>query len=165
MLLHCIECARRGQSCCRNVHIYLTCGDVERIACFQKTDDFYHLAPLTPDYEDGGGDPAWNPAILDETGRRRVVRQKGNSDCCFLTETGCRLPSDVRPLLCRIYPYDFREGALCGISSACPVAGESQWLGILEASEMKQTNARDWVAQLYEEIHAERKDKPSRGAA
>ena len=165
MLLHCIGCAQRGQSCCRNVHIYLTRGDIERIGQVHPGDDFYHWAPLTPDYEDGGGDPSWNSAILDESGQRRTVRQKENGHCCFLTDTGCSLPSDVRPLLCRIYPYDFREFGLCGISTSCPVASEIQWLQILEASEMKQSNAQTWVCQLYQEIKAEQLDRPSRGAA
>jgi Fe-S-cluster containining protein len=165
MLLHCIACAQKGQSCCRNVHIYLTRGDVRRIGSQCPGEDFYHLAPLTSDYEDGGGDPTWNPAILDASGRRRIVRQKDTGDCCFLTETGCRLPSDVRPLLCRIYPYDFREHGLCGISASCPVVNEIQWLHILEASEMKQSNARQWVAQLYDEIAAERRDTTTQGAA
>lgn len=155
MLLHCIACAQQGQSCCRNVHIYLTCGDVDRIGQICLTKNFYHFAPLTADYEDGGGDPAWNTAILDTEGKRRVVRQKDNGDCYFLTENGCSLPSHVRPLLCRIYPYDFRPYSLCGISSSCPIAKEPQWLHILNASEMKKSNAQIWISQLYEEIGKE----------
>jgi Fe-S-cluster containining protein len=143
----------------------LTCGDIDRIHQVYPVPDFYELARLTPDYEDGGGDPTWNPAILDDTGRRRIVRQKENGRCFFLTDVGCSLPSDVRPLLCRIFPYDFREYGLCGISASCPVASESQWLHILEDSEMKYSNARKWVVQLYEEIKAEQLDRPSRGAA
>jgi len=165
MLLHCIECAQKGQSCCRNVHIYLTGGDIERIGSVCSGEDFYLRAPLTADYEDGGGDPGWNPAILDTDGRRPILRQQENGDCCFLTDTGCRLSSEVRPLLCRIYPYDFRRHGLCGISSCCPVAGQPQWLSILEASEMKQSNAQHWVAQLYDEIQAERRDRPTQDAA
>jgi Fe-S-cluster containining protein len=168
MLLQCIECAHKGQSCCTNVHIYLTRGDIERIAKVCPAEDFFRLAPLTADYEDGGGDPDWNPAILNADGTRRIIRQKPNGDCCFLTPSGCRLSSDVRPLLCRIYPYDFRQSGLCGISHSCPVAAEPNWLHVLEASEMKQANARDWVARLYEEIHAEKRDTqtaPTKGAA
>ena len=159
MLLHCIACARQGQSCCRHVHIYLTCGDIDRIGRICVTDHFFHLAPLTADYEDGGGDPTWNPAILDTEGRRRIVRQKDNGDCYFLTENGCSLPSHARPLLCRIYPYDFRSHGLCGISSSCPVAKESQWQQILEVSEMKENNARLWVSQLYDEIGQEQSQR------
>jgi Fe-S-cluster containining protein len=165
MLLQCIACARKGQSCCTNVHIYLTRGDIERIRQQCPSEDFFATAPLTDDYEDGGGDPDWNPAILDAEGKRRVMRQQTNGGCHFLTPTGCRLPSVVRPLLCRIYPYEFRSWQLSGISPCCPVASQSDWLRILEESEMKQANARTWVAQLKEEIFAEKHDTPTRGAA
>jgi len=165
MLLQCVECAHKGQSCCRNVHIYLTRGDIERISGLCPSETFCEMAPLTPDYEDAGGDPDWNPAILNADGTRRVMRQQPDGGCHFLTPTGCRLPSDVRPLLCRIYPYEFRSWQLTGISPSCPVASESDWLRILEDSEMKQANARAWVAQLAEEIFAEKHDTPSKGAA
>jgi hypothetical protein len=61
----------------------------------------------------------------------------------------------VRPLLCRIYPYDFREHGLCGISACCPVAAEQNGQEILEASQMHRANALKWVAQLYREIRAD----------
>jgi len=163
MLSQCIVCARKGQTCCQNVDIYLSIGDVERIRRVRPNEDFYHWAPLTDEYADGGGDPTWNPLILNADGQRRILRRKGDN-CYFLTETGCSLPPDVRPLLCRIYPYDFREQGLCGICASCPVAAEQDWRQALEASEMHQANAQRWVAQLYDEIRSEKAER-SRGAA
>lgn len=158
MLSQCIACARQEQSCCNHVDIFLTGGDIERISRMRPAEDFYRWAPLTAEYEDGGGDPTWNALILNADRQRRILSHKNKGECYFLTETGCSLPSEVRPLLCRIYPYDFRESGLCGISTSCPVATEKDWLSILEASEMHQANAQRWVCQLYAEIYADRSD-------
>lgn len=156
MLSHCVGCASRGQSCCQNVKIYLTLGDVERIAKAGQAGDFFALEPLTPEYEDGGGDAEWNPLILNPDGRRRVIRQKDGGDCWFLGPAGCGLSSEVRPLLCRVYPYDFREYGLHGICPSCPVSREADWQRVLENSEMRVENVLGWINQLYAEIRKEK---------
>ena len=65
---------------------------------------------LDRDYDD----PVWAEATIASGGQRRVLRRTESQDCTFLGEAGCRLPEDVRPLVCRIYPFSFTEDGLDG---------------------------------------------------
>ena len=163
MLSYCLDCAAKNRSCCGNVNIYLTLADVERIASCGVVEDFYSLEPLTAEYLDGGGDPNWNALILDESGRRRVVRQKPDGNCVFLSDTGCRLASDKRPLLCRIFPFEFLGEKIIGISDYCPVSAVDNWQEVLNESEMNTESSLKWIKQLYREIYQEK--NPSEIAA
>ena len=156
MLSYCLDCASRNQSCCVNVHIFITSGDIERISQASDIHDFYSSEPLTPEYFDGGGDPDWNNLILDENGCRKIVRQTETGNCIFLSEKGCRLKPDIRPLLCRIYPYDFTGRKIVGISNYCPVSADNSWQEVLNLSQMHYHAAQEWIKQLYDEIYHEK---------
>lgn len=156
MLSYCLDCASKNRSCCVNVHIFITSGDIERISQASDTKDFYSKEPLTPEYFDGGGDPEWNGLILDENGCRKVLSQKPNGECIFLSDRGCRLKPDVRPLLCRIYPYDFLGSKISGICHSCPVSASDDWQAVLNQSQMHYGAALEWVKQLYEEIYRDK---------
>lgn len=157
MLSYCLDCAAKKRSCCGNVNIYITQADVDRIRLAGVDHDFFSLETLSEEYLDGGGDPAWNPLILDESGRRRVLLQQSGGNCIFLSSTGCRLASNVRPLLCRIYPFEFLGEKIVGISHYCPVSLEQNWQEILNMSEMNSVSALEWIKQLYREIYQEKK--------
>ncbi len=160
MLSYCLKCAAQNRSCCQHVHVYITQHDIDRINQWGETGCFSTLMSLSGDYADDSDDPGWNRLTTNQSGQRRVICQQSNGDCYFLTPVGCRLPSAIRPLLCRIYPYSFRAGQLCGISLDCPVSLQPDWQQLLELTEMKRENAIQWLAQLYQEIYDQNRMLP-----
>ncbi|MBN2065048.1 MAG: YkgJ family cysteine cluster protein [Sedimentisphaerales bacterium] len=156
MLSYCLDCAANDQSCCEGKQIYITLGDVQRIREFGIKEEFHTFEPLGEDYLTGGGDPGWNPLILNEDGNRRILAVKADGNCMFLSDKGCTLPGNVRPLLCRIYPYDFTGPSITGMCQGCPISKQENWLDILNSSQMNLETAKAWVEQLYDEIYQER---------
>ncbi|HBB41525.1 MAG: hypothetical protein COW73_04150 [Nitrospirae bacterium CG18_big_fil_WC_8_21_14_2_50_70_55] len=150
----CARCSTRQTTCCQKTEIYLTPGDVRRIAGATGLTDFCEFSPpVNPAYGDQADDPAWARAVFRPDGSRRILRHQGNGDCCFLGATGCSLPAAAKPLICRIYPYEYANGRLTGLATTCPVdlLGPDDALpaavGMPPLSECAA-----WVAQLYREI-------------
>jgi len=155
----CARCARHRTTCCQTSEIYVTPGDVERIAVRVGRDDFYlDEAPANADYLDQGDDPAWREYVFGPDGRRRVLRREPGGNCIFLGPHGCTLPLEVRPLVCRLYPYLYNEsGFLEGLDARCPVELLLPGEGLIEALGMSLEQARPWHHQLYREIRLERR--------
>lgn len=151
----CVRCAADGLSCCVGVQIYLTIGDVARIARFRGREDFAAFERATGEYADGGGDPAWAALILSPDGFRRVMKTGTEKRCFFLGESGCTLPVEARPLLCLIYPYEFDSEGIRGISRGCPVYSVPKSREILDRIGMPFVKAREWHRLLYSEIRSE----------
>jgi Fe-S-cluster containining protein len=153
----CVRCSRHRQTCCQLSEVYVTLGDVKRIADYSGRDDFHHFAaPLNPVYQADDDDPTWRDLVFRPNGTRRVLRCRPEGDCTFLGPAGCTLPLDVRPLLCRIYPYDFTDrGIADDLAPGCPLELLRPQQGLIEALHMNLTDARAWHEQLYEEIHWE----------
>jgi len=152
----CIRCAADGRSCCVGVQIYLTIGDVARIARFRGQEDFTVFALATAEYADGGGDPYWAALVLSPDGFRRVMRTDLLRRCFFLGEAGCSLPVEVRPLLCLLYPYEFDGDGIKGISRDCPVFCLPGRQEVLDRIGMPLSKAEEWHRRLYAEIRSER---------
>jgi Fe-S-cluster containining protein len=64
------------------------------------------------------------------------------------------LPLEVRPLVCRIYPYDYDQHGLKAheLAQGCPLELLRPGQGLLEALDMNREDAQRWYGMLYEEI-------------
>jgi Fe-S-cluster containining protein len=137
--------------------VHATLGDVRRIAAHTGLNgrDFTEFRPpADPAYADQEDDPAWAQHVFRADGTRRVLKRRANGDCLFLGPHGCRLPLEVRPLICRIYPYDYTEAGLKDgeLSKGCPLELVRPELGLIGELEMNVDEARRWHRQLYQEI-------------
>ncbi len=153
----CARCAWHTKTCCQNSDIYTTPKDVERIADFTGQRDFTeYRTPVHPVYLDHDDDPAWRDNVFREDHTRRVLKQQPNGDCTFLGEHGCVMPLEVRPLICRLYPFDYTEqGILEEFARGCPLELLTPGKGLLEELDLHIDDARHWHAQLYAEIRLE----------
>ena len=60
--------------------------------------------------------------VFREDGQRRVLKQQPDKDCFFLGPQGCSLPAEARPLICRLYPFDYNADRILPTpASGCPV--------------------------------------------
>jgi len=160
----CVRCARHRKTCCQLSEVYATPGDVRRIALYTGLDPVGEdsfvcfTLPENPVYV-VDDDPTWQEFVVRPDGMRRTLRRAANGDCVFLGPQGCTLPLDVRPLVCRIYPFDFNDqGLRRDLAPGCPLELLSPGQGLVEALEMNVADARAWHRQLYAEIRQERHD-------
>jgi Fe-S-cluster containining protein len=150
-----MTCARSGSSCCKNYQIHLTTGDIHRISAIIGNtgfvaNEFPVSEEIDPDY-----DPQWLPMIMSQDGRVRVLKRTSEKNCVLLTSTGCSLPFDSRPLICRLYPYTYSESGILGIDTACPISRDSGWATVLKELDMPAEKAKQWCMQLYQEVRDE----------
>jgi Fe-S-cluster containining protein len=97
--------------------------------------------------------------VLRSDGTRRVLKQQPNEDCCFLGSQGCRLTVDERPLVCRLYPFDYTADGLAeSPAPGCPLYLLEEGEELIEAIGMRRGQAEVWRKQLYEEITLELKE-------
>jgi Fe-S-cluster containining protein len=145
-------------TCCEWREIYVTPGDVERIAAFSGRQDFCEFSrPSDPSYGDQIHDAAWASGVFRADGTRRVLCRRPDGACFFLGAQGCALPTEVRPLLCRLHPFDYDEHGIKDQPVAgCPVHLLHPGQGLIAALAMSLKDARRWHQQLYEEIRLER---------
>lgn len=153
----CVRCARAQRTCCQTREIYATPGDVQRIAAHTGQSEFFtYEVPEDPSYLDQDDDPSWRDCVFRPDGSRRVLLRKPNGDCTFLGSQGCVLPLEVRPLVCRLYPFDYDEAGLHDeLAEGCPLHLLRPGRGLLEELEMDPAPARRWHTQLYQEIRQE----------
>lgn len=142
------------KTCCQTCEVHVTPGDVGRISAYTARRDFHeYRAPLNEVYE-VDDDPAWQENVFRPDGTRRILKRLASGNCPFLGPHGCTLPLEVRPLLCRIYPYEFDEqGIKQGVlAPGCPLELLPPGQGLLQALDMNLHDAQRWHAQLYQEI-------------
>lgn len=157
----CARCARAMKTtCCQQREIYLTPGDVRRINAHTGLLGFSTFeAAVNPDYLDQDDDPLWAECVFREDGTRRTLRRISGGNCMFLGPAGCMLPLEVRPLVCRLHPFDYtEEGIKDELASGCPLHLLKPDQGLIETLGMNLEDARRWHRQLYEEI---RQEKPT----
>lgn len=149
----CERCARTQQTCCEKASVRLTSGDVERIGRFTGLQDFYEAAD-TSKWEVDLADPLFSSVLVRDACRMLKRTERG---CSFLSKCGCALPLEVRPLICRLYPMDYRESGLAGFVEAahtyCPVPANAALLAELEMADEPQL--RSWHRLLYQELRAD----------
>lgn len=153
----CARCARLGKTCCQTSEVYVTPGDVARIEAFTGRTDFYEFrSPVNPEYQQQDDDPLWAACVFRPDGTRRILRRKPEGDCVFLGAKGCILPLEVRPLLCRLYPFRYTaRGLEPDLAQGCPVHLLPPGVGLLEALRMTREQGEAWHRQLYAEIRSE----------
>lgn len=142
------------KTCCQTSEVHATLGDVQRIKEYTGRDDFTEFrVPVNPDYADQDDDSAWQTHVFREDGSRRVLKRKPGGDCTFLGPHGCKLPLETRPLICRLYPYDYNEdGIQDELAPGCPLDLLRPGMSLLEELDITPADARRWHQQLYAEI-------------
>jgi len=156
----CVRCARQSLTCCQTSQIYVSPGDARRISAHldQPVEQFAEFRyPDDPIYLTAhDDDPIWPLTVIRDDDHRRVLKRQENGDCSFLGDAGCRLPMETRPLVCRLYPYDYNEqGLKPTLASGCPIELLPAGRSLLEELEMNEQDARRWHRMLYEEIREE----------
>lgn len=158
----CAICARRGKTCCQGTDrdIYITPGDLKRIQAAVGESNFYEFRkPTDMDYYPDEKDPLWKSYVFRPDGSRRVLKRTRSGDCTFLAETGCRLAMAVRPLICRLFPYDYNaEGLYVEPSPGCPVDQVEPGHSLIQDLDMNPDDAPVWHHALYSEILLEKTD-------
>jgi len=152
--LLCVRCARTQRTCCQTCEIYVSPGDVRRIAAFTgQTDFFEDRAAVNPTYADQNDDPIWRDNVFQADGTRRVMCKTDDGSCRFLGHHGCSLPMDVRPLVCRIYPYDYDNyGIKEDLAPGCPMHLVRGGQTLLTELHMNADEAVHWHEMLYAEV-------------
>jgi len=151
----CAQCAAHQATCCERAEILVTLGDVERIRAHLGRDDFVERrVPDDPAYtEPDPDDPEWLGLTTRSDGSRRLLRRKDDRSCTFLASDGCVLPLDVRPLVCRLYPYAFDAGGLVGVDAEyCPTALFGHDRTMVEILGIPARAAEEWRVRLYREL-------------
>ena len=141
--LTCADCCTvRNRSCCRDVTPSLTLGDVARISAVASPDLAVAFIPVEGDYA-SDDDPEWAELAHVPGGKYRLALRNlpEHGGCAYLTPTGCSLAMDVRPLVCRIYPWNFNAQSITSKTEECP-----GWDGV------SRDDAEKWRSQLYDEI-------------
>ena len=106
---------------------------------------------------DQDDDPLWRERVLGTDGSRRVLRHTAEGDCFFLGPAGCRLGLETRPLVCRLYPFDYTEKGISEtLASGCPVELLGPGEDLIGAIGMSREDAARWHRQLYQELQLER---------
>lgn len=152
----CARCASLQRTCCQRAEVLVTEGDIARIVAAGRATDFVeHRVPGDPAYsEPDDDDPNWLSYTQRHDGSRRVLRRASSGDCTFLGPQGCVLALEVRPLVCRLYPYEYTETELSGIASDyCPTAvlaphGER----MTDVLGIGADDAERWRQDLYAEL-------------
>ncbi len=105
-------------------------------------------------------DPAWG-RVFGPDGRVRVIRRGEGRECVFLTPAGCSLSLATRPLVCRLYPFDYNETAIKGVyGPLCPEPERGNGPLLLALLAMGRDEAEGWRRALYEEIRREFPEAP-----
>jgi Fe-S-cluster containining protein len=151
----CALCALQGKTCCVETDIFVTKGDVRRIFDFTKKHDFYEFRRCaTEAYRDQTDDPQWDRQVFRPDGTRRVVKRETSGRCLFLSTTGCTLPLDIRPLVCRLHPHLYNaQGFYPELAPECPIHLLSPGkLPEQTIQGFRQEEAEHWHHLLYQEI-------------
>ncbi len=160
----CAHCATLQKTCCQTAEILVTSGDLARISRHTglAPDEgrfWERRVPVDPEYlDDDADDPNWKRWTVAPDNTRRVLRKQKNGDCMFLGQRGCILPENVRPIVCRLYPFSYTESGIQGEDAGyCPkraVAPEAP--DMVTALGMTLDAAERWHAALYDELRTGR---------
>jgi Fe-S-cluster containining protein len=154
----CARCARHQQTCCQTPQVYVTLGDVRRIEAETGQTGFCEFRqPPDPGYTDQDDDPIWRDNAFQPDGTRRVLNKQVNGDCTFLGPAGCVLSTSARPLVCRLYPFDYTaDGFRDEVVPGCPLELLRPGQELLPTLGMSRELAEPWRQQLYVELLVER---------
>lgn len=149
-------CAKHAQverTCCETSEVFVTEGDRSRIAAHAGRTDFWERrAPVDPSYLDQPDDPVWLERAFAPDGTRPILRRGPSGACTFLGTEGCTLPVEVRPLVCRIYPFEYTERGVEGVGGRCPSYVVPPGGTLLATLGMNREDAERWHRILYREL-------------
>lgn len=152
----CARCARVQKTCCQRTEILVTAGDVARIAAHTGRADFWERRRVRDSayLDDDPDDPHWRPATVAADGTRAMLVKRANGDCSFLGEQGCVLPEETRPLVCRLYPFEYTHAGILGEDPEyCPrPLVDPAGVGMARVLGMRAEDAERWRSQLYREL-------------
>lgn len=161
----CAVCARSQRTCCQSSEPFASIGDISRINLYMHRNmKGSRVAPWwwwgwrepSQEYIEGmRADPQWATLLPMKSGLRRVVLSSDNGNCVFLKSTGCVLPMEVKPLVCRIYPWDFVAFKVTGLSDFCAIEAKGNHRDMGEALGLTKEMAQEWVEQLRSEMERE----------
>jgi len=152
-------CASAGGSRCVNMQIYLTGGDIARIEAVTGNHDFIRYEMPWSWCERDADDTRWQNHVFGCM-RHRVVRRRADKSCCFLGERGCALDLETRPLVCRLYPYEYTPDGIKGLHPGCPASRSVHPEMDLEGMGMISERVAAWYAAFYEELSKSRRCRP-----
>lgn len=146
-----------GKTCCQGTEVLVTAGDRARISAAIGRDDWYELRSVDdPAYFGQDDDPNWTRWGFLPDGTRPVVKHRDNRDCTFLGPQGCSLATEVRPLVCRLFPYEYTERGFTGLSAMCPGHVIPPGRAILDLIGLRRPDAERWHTMLYDELRSGR---------
>jgi Fe-S-cluster containining protein len=157
----CAKCSRLGKTCCQDSDVYVTQGDLLRIKTFTGHSKFFeYRAPSDPSYRDQSDDPVWDTLVFKKDGSRRVLCRDAVLNCIFLGQTGCFLPMDVRPLICRLHPFQYTVSGLePDLAAGCPLHLLAPGITLEAQLKLSRITAEKWHKLLYAEIIKEAEDE------
>jgi len=150
----CKECSKLQKTCCQDADIVVTDKDIERImslGLFNFHDVVFSEKLTQSIFED---DPNYTRYVVDKTGKSQILKKQENGNCIFLSPIGCMLSMDIRPLVCRIYPYnDFNEFGKVNLAPMfCPKKFKMDSDIIHKEMGLSFDEAKHLVGQLYDEL-------------
>lgn len=149
----CVKCSRLGKTCCQEREIFVTLDDRRRIAMHTGSSDFWeYRAPADPSYLDDGSDPVWAQSVFRTDDTRPILKRGPSGECMFLGPAGCQLPCETRPLVCRLFPYEYTAAGVTGVSADCPSQVIPPGSTILQVLDMRAVDAIRWHRMLYAEL-------------
>ncbi|OQX22900.1 MAG: hypothetical protein BWK80_28740 [Desulfobacteraceae bacterium IS3] len=161
----CFECSELQLTCCEKSEVCVTKGDIKRIAEYAGRNDFYHLMPVSEELKfiitnpcnPENGSEIYLKYLFDEEGRR-IILKKNENRCCFLTHNGCDLPLNIRPIVCRLYPYDWNDNKDMWIDPArlCPENLFKDEQEIKEQLCLPEQEAKRLLELFYDEIKSQK---------
>ena len=109
----CKKCHEIGKGCClmkaTNIsnQIGLTGYDIKKIIDFtgKQAEHFMITDTITDEYRESlvnNIHPIFNKIYPNNTRHRLKTI---NEQCIFLNDKGCKLPAEIRPIYCRLYPF------------------------------------------------------------
>jgi len=157
----CSNCASLQKTCCQGSDIILTDNDIKRIAPLEITEKIavkiggFYERRFPADYDYGQDeDPNWDSYTLDSDRKMQLMKKNQHGNCVFLGDAGCKLELEMRPVICRIYPFYYNEEKILELDPyKCPsgiVINDDRWLR--ENLGVDKTMADQWRAQFYKEL-------------
>jgi Fe-S-cluster containining protein len=160
----CLECSKLDKTCCQlgSGVVLLTDQDINRIELFVNENKDLQIKNFWLNEEPkeylsnrikSSFDPNMKKYALSLDGKVQTLKHKSNGDCIFLSDKGCVLPMETRPLYCRIHPYDFVEEEIVGITFVdCPVHLLKKRGDLPDEINVKYDDADRWTKMLYKEL-------------
>ncbi|MCA1944752.1 MAG: zinc/iron-chelating domain-containing protein [Desulfovibrio sp.] len=87
--------------------------------------------------------------LIPEAGRHMQLAVTGTGACVFLGDHGCRLPRDVRPAHCLLFPFWFHRNRLRVLEADCLAIREAGAIWkLLQTLDLKEADLREAFGRL-----------------